>query len=76
MPEATFTPAQVAQHVGQPADQPTDPYRDELHAIMEGALGILRHLVAVTPSAGNQADLVSSLWGRLAALRAGPPPAA
>ena len=74
MPESVFTPAQVAQP--EAAVPTSDPYRDELHAIMEGALGILRHLVAVTPSAGNQADLVSSLWGRLAALRAGPPPAA
>ncbi len=55
-----------------------DPYRAEMHAILEGALGIIRTLVQVTPGAGNAPEqAVASLIERFHALTAsGKPPEA
>ncbi len=57
---------------------PAFSYNDELHAILDGTLSLLRHLVAVTPGAGNGPEqAVAALWDRLANLKAGgKPPAA
>ena len=74
----TMTPAQQAKAdaaAAEAAPEAPDPYKDALHEILDGAIGLLRHLVAVTPGAGNQAEqVVNDLWDQLANLKAGGKP--
>lgn len=72
----TMTPAQQAKSDAADAAEakkaPPFSYNDELHAILEGAIGLLRHLVAVTPGAVQAHEqAVTALWDRLANLKAG-----
>lgn len=73
MPDPVFVPAAAVEDSTPDPAEPvpeSDPYRDELHAILEGTIGILRHMIAVTPTAGGQqAAAVSALWDRLGSLR-------
>ena len=75
----TMTPAQQAKADAADAkaqtDAPPDPWREELHTILGGVLGVLRHLVAVTPGASNRAEQdVLDMWDSLANLKAGGKP--
>ena len=60
------------------AEAAPDPYKAEMHAILEGALGIIRTLVQVTPGAGNAPEqAIASLIERFHVLTAsGKPPEA
>ncbi len=74
----SMTPAAVAKVTDDKiaeAMEGRDAYRDEMHALLDGALGLLRHLVAVTPGAGHaQEQVVAGLWDRLASLKAAAKP--